>query len=270
MKNVFKGIKRYLYLYSIFVKNCVIKQMEYRTNFILMILIETAFLLVKLLYTIVVYNTGVKINGVASDSILLFTGSYLIATGIYMSAFYFNFSSIQQYVGDGSLDMFITKPVSLQFITTLRNMDFGTAIPNIVGGITILIVGWSRSNVPVTFSNIAAYIGFLLSGVIVTYAVMLAPQLLCFWIIKGNALREITDSLWDFNTMPMVIYSKWIQKVGVFIFPILLVSNFSPLYILGKLSRIEIIWACVAPIFFFLLVRWLWCFSVKNYSSASS
>lgn len=270
MDKIFKAAKRYIYIYLIFAKNCLAKQMEYRTNFFLMIAIETAFLFIKLLYTFVVYGTGVSISGFSTDSILLFTGTFLIMTGIYLSFFYFNFTNIQQYVSEGSLDMYITKPISLQFITTLRFIDIGTAIPNIIGGMITLIVGWRRMGIPVNIETISGYIGFIVSGVVISYSIMLAPQLLCFLIIKGNSLREITDSLWDFNSMPMNIYNKWMQGTGIFIFPIFLVSNFSPLFILGKLGRFNILWGIVAPIIFLMLVRFLWKLSIKNYCSASS
>ncbi len=265
-----KALKRYSFIYLIFVKNCLIKQMEYRFNFILMLFLESCFLGSKLVYAFVIYNTGINLNGLPYDSIFIFTGSFLLMTGVFMAFFFFNFTNIQQYVSDGSLDLFITKPISLQFITTLRNVDFGTMIPNLIGGIIVLAIGWSKAGVPVNFINIAGYIGYLISGVIVTYSVMLAPQLLSFLTIKGNALREITDSLWDSNGMPMTIYNRPIRAFGTYIFPLFIISNFSSLFVLDHLSKWNMVWGIVAPMVFLALVRLIWVFIIKNYSSASS
>jgi len=267
---ILKEIKRHFYIYLVFIKNCLIKQMEYRTNFFLFIAIEVAYLFVKILYIYVVNKVGVDIYGLSPNAIFLFTGSFIIMTGIYMSLFFFNFSNIQNYIREGSLDLFITKPVSLQFIVTLRNVDLGSAIPNIVGGIIIVVIGWQRMGLAVNFRNIAGYVGYLISGTIITYSVMLLPQLLCFWVVKSQSLREVVDSMWDFNNMPMNIYNRWMRIGGVFIFPIFLVANFSPLYVLGKLNNIYIVWGIVAPVLFFFLTRILWKISIRNYTSASS
>jgi|SRR5690554_855470 len=96
----------------------------------------------------------------------------------------------KDYIREGTLDLFITKPVNLQFITTLRNIDFGASVPNMIAGVIIVIVGWQKTGVEVSIQNILGYTGFIFSGVIVTYAIMLIPQLLCFWIIKGDSLIQ--------------------------------------------------------------------------------
>jgi ABC-2 type transport system permease protein len=270
LKKALKTLKRYGFIYLIFIKNCLIRQMEYPANFFLSMLLECCFLGAKLVYTFLISNTNVNLNGLPSDSIFIFTGSFLLMTGFYMTFFYFNFSSIKEYVTDGSLDIFITKPVSLQFMTTLRYVDFSTMIPNFIGGIIILIVGWQKSGVEVSFVKVAGYIGYLISGVVITYSVMLAPQLLNFIIIKGYALGEIADALWDSNSMPMSIYSKPIKIIGTYVFPLFILSNFSSLFVLDKLGAVNIIWGIAAPVLFFFLVRLLWKNIIKKYSSASS
>lgn len=270
VKTIAKAIKRYAHIYMLFIKNCLIKQMEYRFNFLLMLFLESCFLGTKLVYAFVIYNTGIHLNGLPYDSIFMFTGTFLLMTGIFMALFFFNFTNIQQYVSDGSLDLFITKPISLQFITTLRNVDFGTLIPNIIGGIIILSIGWRKAGVKVDFIHIGGYIGYLLCGVVVVYSVMLVPQLLSFLTIKGNALREITDALWDSNGMPMTIYNKPIRTFGTYIFPLFVFSNFSSLFALDKLSKCNMVWGIIAPILFLGIVRLVWVKIIRSYSSASS
>lgn len=270
MGNFSKEFKRHVHIYGIFIKNCLIKQMEYRANFFMMIAIETMYLMVKILYAVVLYRTGVTIYGISPNGILLFIGTYVVEVGFFMSLFYFNFSALQQSVNDGTLDIYITKPISLQFMSTLRNVDFGTCLPNIVGGLIIVFVGWQKSTITVNFTNVLMYIVLLICGVLTGYSVMLFPNLLCFWIVKASSIQEITNSMLDFNNMPMTIYTKWMQRIGVFVFPIFLMSNYSSLFLLHRLNIGNILWGIVAPIIFFILVRLFWKFCIRNYSSASS
>ncbi len=270
MSDMFSKTRKYISIYLLFAKNSLIAQMEYRTNFFISVLIEIAFLLSKILYVIVVFNAGVDIYGLSPYEILMFIGSYTIITGV-MDALYFpNFSKISEYVRNGDLDTLITKPISLQFLVTLRYVDYGLAIPNVIAGSIMVFVSWTNLNVDLSILNLAGYIFFLLIGVIVTYPVLLFPSLLAFWIVKTQAINDITFALWDFNNMPMGIYGKWLQRIGVFIIPIFLITNFAPMFVLKRLSALDIIWAVIAPILFAILVRFFWKFAMKNYTSASS
>ena len=65
IKTAVRAIRRYTLLYLLFAKNSLIAQMEFRLNFLLNFMIETAFAFVKLLYIIVIFGAGVNINGMS-------------------------------------------------------------------------------------------------------------------------------------------------------------------------------------------------------------
>lgn len=264
-----KNLSMYLKLYQVFLKNSLSVAMEYRFNFIMGILIETAFLVIKVSFAVVVYKIGLEINGLSPDAILLFIGTYTVLTGFMMLLFYFNFVRIPEYVRNGDLDLLITKPISLQFYATLRFVDISTSIPNVVGGLIMIILAWSRLNLEVGI-NLIGYILMMLWGLVLTYSILIIPTILSFWIVKNQAIHDITYALWDFNNMPMSIYGGWIQRVGVFVVPILVVTNFPSMYLLGKLSTIQCIWGIVIPIIAFIVARLFWNHALKQYTSASS
>lgn len=70
--------------------------------------------------------------------------------------------------------------------------------------------------------------------------------------------------------MPYMIYGKWIQRIGTFILPIFIITNFPGLFLMGDLHPAMFVWAIVAPVLFFILARILWKKAVRNYTSASS
>ena len=145
-------------LYHVFFKNSLAGSMEYRANFLMAILVECAFLLIKLLYVIVSYQMDLRVNGLTPDSILLFVGTYTFITGI-MSLIYFpNFLKIPYYVQDGTLDIYLTKPVSLQFMISFRHKDFGWAIPNIFGGIAMIAIAFVKLDLQLRIGQILGFI----------------------------------------------------------------------------------------------------------------
>lgn len=264
-----KTLKRYLKLIFLFAKFSLMSQLEYRINFVAGIAVETGYLVAKLLYVVVVYQAGSEIAGMTPDNITMFIGTYTFMTGIYM-LFYPNLCAIPSYVREGNLDMLITKPVSLQFITTLKNLDFALLIPDALAGIVLICIGWHNSNIPVTAVNIIGFITFLFSGAFLTYSLFLIPKLLSFWFVSDRGIAQITEALWDFNNMSMNIYGKWIQRIGTFVIPIFVITNFSTLFVMEKLNLFYIIWGLIVPIIVFIISKLIWNRAIKHYTSASS
>lgn len=265
-----KTAGKYLHIYWIFIKNCLIASMEYRANFIAGVVSEMGYLFPKALYITVAYSLDIRVNGLTPDSILLFIGTYTFITGVMSAHIFCNYVRISGYVRDGSLDMFITKPISLQFITTLRYVDFSVAIPNLFGGIIMIAVAWSRLGIPASFGNLAGYMILVINGVVVSYAIIMCIALLAFWVVNAQSILDIVVAFWDFNTMPMGIYGKWMKRVGIYIIPIFVISNFPCLFLLRQMSISYAVWSIIIPILSLIALRLFWKVSVRNYSSASS
>ncbi len=270
MKPIYREIEKHLFIYFLFVKNCLASQMEYRINFITGIAMECGYLIVKIMYVVVIYRSGKTIHGLSPDAMLLFIGTFVIVTGFYAGLFMMNFFQMREQIRSGNLDLLITKPVSLQFMLTLRRSDMGIMVIDLTAGIIMVAIGWSRLHIPFNIINALGFTGFLMGGAAVGYAIFLLPQILSFWLINTGAIAEFTDSFWDFNNVPMSVYNQIIQRVGVFIFPIFVVTNFPALFVLGRMNVIYIIWGMAAPVLLLTITRLAWNVAIKNYSSASS
>ncbi len=264
------NIKDYFILYGHFVKNNIIAQMEFRSNFIISIFIEIAFLMSKCLYIVVVFSLGSPINGFTPNQTLMFIGSYTFITGIMCSVYYLNIVSIPEYIRGGDLDLYLCKPVSSQFIASFRKFDLGLVIPNVIGGSIMIGVSWIGLGIPFSIKNILGYIFLTLVGCIIAYPLLLIPITLSFWIIKTEALNDIIWALWDFNNMPMSIYNRVIQNIGIFLIPIFLITNFAPMFVMGLLPNSYFIYSIIAVPLFILLSILFWNVAVKHYKSASS
>ncbi len=265
-----KEIKKHLFLWCILMKNSLMGQLEYRMNFFTGIAMELGYFLAKIVYMIVVYKTGVPINGLTPDEVLVFFGSYMIATGPYAGLYMMNLFGIGRQVQSGELDLLLVKPVSLQFLLTLRRSDLALFTVDVLLGIVAVIVGLVRMAMPVGFLDILGYVGYMITGSLIAYAMFLLPQVLAFKLVKTNALAGLVDSSWDFNNMPMGIYSRLIQQIGVFVLPIFVITNFPALFILKKMDPLHAVWGIIGPIAWLALSSYLFNRGLKHYQSASS
>ncbi|MCX7711786.1 MAG: ABC-2 family transporter protein [Clostridia bacterium] len=270
MFRLYQAVNKHMKIYVLFMKNSLIGYMEYRANLFAALTMELVYLFSKILYVIAIYQTGIDINGVSPDEIMLFIGTYIIMTAIYTGLFMDNFYQLPEHIRNGTLDIYITKPLSLQFIATMRHVNFILPVPNLIAGITMVVLACQRLQISICFMNAAGYLLTLLSSTCIVYAVFLIPQILSFWTVKSGAITEIADRCWDFNNMPMTIYNKWMQRIGVFIIPVFFITNLPSMFLVDKLNHVYAVWMVIAPVVFLTLVRVFWNFAVRNYTSASS
>lgn len=264
------GFIRHIRLYALFMRNSLLSYVEYRANFYASMLMEILFLCSKLVYVFFTYTVDIEINGISPDQMLFFTGTYTIMVAVYTGLFMDNFYRISAYVNDGTMDIYITKPVSLLMIISMQHINYALPIPNLIAGITMIMIAVNRLGYTVTLANVILYILILLSCTIVMYCFFLIPQLLSFWMIRTGSVTEILDKSWDLDNMPMAIYGKWFRRLGTYFIPVLFITNAPAMYWTGQLTVVLKYWIVLAPAVFLLLLNFVWRFAVKKYASASS
>ena len=264
-----KKLCHYLRLLGVFAKFSLMSVLEYRINFFAGMLAEMGWMAVKLLYVAIVYRTGASIGILTADHILLFIGTYVLMTGFFM-LYFGNLASLPGMVQQGELDLYLVKPVSLQFLVTLRRLDFPFFIPNLIAGSVMIVTGWRRAGLPVTWEAVLGFLFFLACGCLLAYSLFLLPYLLAFWTVSVGGIGDLTAALWDFNNMPQLIYNKWIQRIGTFLLPVFVITNFPGLFVMGELPPGMMLWGMGVPVLFFILSRLVFQRALKRYSSASS
>ena len=263
-----KEFKKHLRIYGHFIKYSMMEQFEYRANLILGIIVECTWLCTKLLYVFITQSTGALVGGYTPDEIMLYVGVFMILTALYVGLFSSNFYMFSWGVTRGELDMVMIKPVSLQFFMTTRYINISVPIPNIIGGTILIVVAWGRIGLETGLLNILFFIYFLICGMIVTYALFLIPHLSAFWTIKTQGITEISSKMWDFNSMPMQIYNKWWQRLGVFFIPVFVITNFPVMALFNNMTPMHFIWGATVPAIMFIGIRLFWKVAIKRYSSA--
>lgn len=266
---IWQIIRKHLKVYKVFFWNCLQAQLEYRVNFLFAMLTELGWVGSHLLYLLVLYQSDFLVNGLPKESLFLFVGSYLITTGIYMSLFFTNFSNFPDYMKTGQLDLFITKPVSLQFISTLRYVDFGYPLADFVVGVVLIVIGWWKAEISFHVITVLGFLFFSVLGGIWVYCIQIFPALLSFWTIKAEGAYAISYAVYDMNKMPRAVYGNGIQRIGTFLFPLFPMANYATLFVLEKLETTELVWGVVGPFLFLGITRFLWQLSMKKYTSAT-
>lgn len=264
-----KKLWKHLVIFRIFATNCIIGYLEYPVNFFMEIISEIVYVLMKFIYVYSIYRVGFLVEGTYSANyLLLICGNYMFLTGIFVGFFLMNFFDLSTQIRDGTLDLMIIKPVSLQFAVSFRMFQFAAAIPNFVVGAILFILG--LRGMDIIWYNVLLYFLMMLCAVLLTYSIFLILQLSAFWVVKASALSNIFETVWDYNNMPLQIFPKKVAAIFTYAIPLLIISNYPVMAIVGNLKTMDIVWTILVTVILFALCRVLWNISVKKYSSASS
>lgn len=265
-----REILRHVSIWLRLVRINFMSQMEYRANFVTGIMMEVGYLFAKSMYVIVAYSVGKRIGGFSPDEILVFVGSYVAITGFYAGAFAMNLYQLSQLVRDGSFDLFLVKPVNTQFYATFRRSDMGPFFFDTIAGIVMVAVGLVRSGIGIDLPLVLGWSFFASAGAAVGYALWIIPMTLVFRIVRADAIAGLADTFWDFNNVPMVVYSRVGQAIGVFVIPIFVITNFPALFALGRLPPVWFAWGIAAPFVFGWIASRLWKSSLRHYASGGN
>ena len=265
-----KNIMRYIKFQKSIIKFCLIREMEFRVNLIISFFtVFLAYITSALTYNVILFNVG-SIGNWGYYDILFLIGTAAIVDGIFMSFTYFGINQIPDLVGSGDLDFIMLKPINSMFLVSFRSFDLGTFLAIIIGFISNIIAIINMNN-SISFINLIIYYLMIINGTIILYALFFLTKCLAFKFIRVNGLNNLVWAIYEFGRRtPESVYKGLIKFALIYIFPVLVVSNFPAGFFLNILGWKELLISYVIAIMILLLSIVTWNISIKKYNIASS
>lgn len=265
-----KKIIRYIYLELLFVKFCVVREMEYRTNLVISFLtVFIAYLTSALTYSVIFYNTD-KIGNWTFYEVNFLVGTAAIVDGFFMSFLYFGLIQIPDMVRLGDLDFILLKPLNSMFMVSFRKFDLGTFFSVIVG-IGANIVSLVNMKVSFQWWEVIIFYLMIFNGVIILYALFFISKCMSFYITKVDALDNLIWAIYEFGRRtPESVYKNFVRFLFIYLCPVLVVVNFPTGFILHKFGWGELGISYIITIVLLFISALIWKVSLRRYSSASS
>lgn len=262
-------MKRYLRLYFYFVKFSIISRLEYRFEFIANTLRSIGWLLVSLFGFAVIFSQTKLIAGWTHEESLVLYGVYLFINEAWYSFFFVNLSEIPDLIQSGEFDFILLKPISTQFLVSLRQFMI-YSVPNMVLGLGIVI--HFSSNVTKHVTILDYLFGFILmmNGLVILYSLMFMAVCLSFWIVRLRAFWEIYDMATEGARYPVNIFPNPIRFLFMFIIPLAFIFTFPAQFIVKSLSPFFIIISFAMSTLLFFLSTLVLKAGIRHYNSASS
>lgn len=263
------GAGRYLKIYAALWKNSVTREMSFKSNFLLWIVVELLWFGLQLGFIGVLYLQTDHIGTWTKWQVVMLIGASHLIQQIFQAFFLLNCTNLSELVRTGKLDFLLLLPVNTRFVVSLRQVDLGGFI-NALSALAVMIyAGWQLHLAP-SLWQIAGFLVLCLAGILIHYSLMFLLASISFWTVRAQGIVWGYYNLFQIARMPDEAFRGWFKAFFTFAIPMLLVSNVPVRVLVNKFSPRYLFLLLGMSVVCFVISEAGWRSSVRRYTSASS
>ena len=270
-----------------FARNSLVRDMSFRTNFILQCVSSLSWAVMNYGLFKIIYSHTQTIGQWGEHEFFVFLSTIWIVNSLVQAFFMPNAEEFSELIRTGNLDFALLKPIDTQFLISFPRVNWAQ-LTNFFLGIAVLIYSviqlTQQASRPLHFEwwTVLAFVFFVGCGVAVMYGVMFSLASTSIWLGRNQNLYTFWFYITNFYRYPMEIYQRsgigWaLCGVFTFVIPILVVANV-PARFMARPLRPQ--WhqgewllagfAIVAALGSVMFSRWVFKRALASYRSASS
>jgi ABC-2 type transport system permease protein len=264
------NLKRYFSLYAVLWKNSVAREMSFKGNFLLWIVVELLWFGLQLCFVSVIYSQTHSVGTWTQWQMVLLVGASNFIQQLYQAFFLTNCTNLSELVRTGKMDFFLLLPANTRFLVSLRVVDLG-AFVNALFAVCVMAFAAVKLNLHPTVAQFAGFAALCAAGILIHYSLMFILATICFWTVRAQGIVWGYYNLFNIARMPDEAFHGAFKAVFTFALPVLLVSNVPVRLLADKIN---------APYAWLLLLgvgaawagisEWFWRVSLRRYTSASN
>jgi ABC-2 type transport system permease protein len=261
---------RYPGIYLALWKNSVAREMSFKSNFLLWILVELLWFGLQLCFIGVLYLHTKEIGTWTPWQFVLLVGASNFIQQIFQAFFLVNCTNLSELVRTGKFDFLLLLPVNTRFVVSLRQVDLGGFV-NAMFGVAVMVYAARHLHLHPSVGQLIGFLALCGAGILIHYSLMFLLATISFWTIRAQGLVWGYYNLFNIARMPDEAFQGPFRAVFTFVIPMLLVSNVPVRVLADKLSSPkQIVLLLAMSVVCFLVSEFGWRSSLKHYTSASS
>ena len=250
-------------------KNCLVREMQFKSNFLVRLFTEFMWLVMQFIYIQVMYGQTGQIAGWTKWDMIILMGTNHVITQLFEGLFYENCTKLTDQIRQGDLDFNLIKPINTQFLVSLRYTDY-SSMANTSVGLFIILYALRQMGMTVGLSGVLLFLVLVVNSVLIYYSILFSLSIWTFWIGRSNNLMELYWQFGQFSRYPGDIYPWLLRRLLMTIIPMLVVSNFPAKVLIHKMETGLVFYGFALGLVFVAFTVWLWGKGLQRYRSASS
>lgn len=262
--------KRYASLYGALWRNSVVREMGFKANFLLWIVVELLWFALQLSFIVVIYSHTDRIGDWSKWQVVLLVGASHFIQQLFTALFLTNCVQISEYIRTGKLDFMLLLPVNTRFIVSLRQVDLGGFL-NAASAVAVMFYAGRQLDLTPTLAQVFGFIVLCAIGTLVHYSLMFLLASVSFWTVRAQGIVWGYYNLFNIARLPDAAFGGFFKAFFTFAIPMLLVANVPAKLLVNKLSSpLDMLILFGMSLACFFVSELAWRFSLRHYTSASS
>jgi ABC-2 type transport system permease protein len=263
-------VRRYFGIYRALWKNSVTREVTFKSNFLLWIIVELLWFALQLSFISVLYLHTDHIGTWTKWQVVMLIGASHFIQQIFQAFFLVNCTNLSELVRTGKLDFLLLLPVNTRFVVSLRQVDLGSFVN---AASAVGVIGYAAAHLPQapTVLESAGFLALCVAGILIHYSLMFLLASISFWTVRAQGIVWGYYNLFQIARMPDEAFHGLFKAVFTFGLPMLLVSNV-PVRVLAHMatSVTDLVLLLGMAVVCFVVSELGWRASVRRYTSASS
>jgi len=228
----------YFQILRTFARNSLVRDLSFRTNFILQCISSLAWTLMNLAFFKIIFLNARSIgagSGWGEYEFYIFLATVWIIGGVVQTFFMPNAQEFSELIRTGNLDFVMLKPIDSQFLVSFPKFNW-PSIMNVFAGwglIAFALVKLStqaENPLVLAWYSIPLYVFFLGCGLCILYSILISLASLSVWFGRNQNVYLIYFYITQVYRYPSEIYRSGVWGWGLwavftFVVPVLIVAN---------------------------------------------
>ena len=222
-------------IYAALWKNSVAREMSFKSNFLLWILVELLWFGLQLSFIGVLYLHTDHIGTWTKWQVVLLIGASHFIQQVFQAFFLVNCTNLSELVRSGKLDFLLLLPVNTRFVVSLRQVDLG-AFVNASSAVAVMVYAARQLHLAPTLVQVLGFLALCVAGIAIHYSLMFLLASISFWTVRAQGIVWGYYNLFNIARLPDEAFGGLFKAVFTFALPMLLVSNVPVRLLADKLS----------------------------------
>jgi ABC-2 type transport system permease protein len=264
-------VRRYIEIYSIMLRNSLIRELSFKANFLLWMLVEVLWFVGQIVFFSIIFGNVDRIGDWTKWEVVLLIGTHQMIAQLFQAFFFVNVAAIPELVRTGKLDSLLVLPVDSQFAVSTKQFGLDSVVNAALGGVVVGVALAKLSVVPTPMS-ILLYVIAIGFGIAVHYSIMLSLAAVSFWIVRAQGLVYGYFNFLNIARYPDAIFPRLFKIIFGWVIPVVIVANIPARLLIKSFGQPGplMFQLVIASTVVFCLSRAFWSFALRRYSSASS
>ena len=265
-----RGWRRYLKIYLALWKNSVVREMGFKANFLLWIVVELLWFALQLSFMFVIYSHTDRIGTWSKWQVVMLLGASHFIQQIFTAIFLTNCTQLSELIRTGKLDFMLLLPVNTRFMISFRQVDLGGFV-NAASAVAVMMYAGNQLRLSPTWAQGVGFVLLAAVSILVHYSLMFLLASVSFWTVRAQGIVWGYYNLFNIARLPDEAFHGLFKAVFTFALPMLLVANVPVKLLVRKLSSpLEMLLLFGMALVCLVVSETIWRISVRHYTSASS